>query len=303
LGGFLVMSIGLPGIVLFDSISFLFAILLLLLVRFPNTLFHKEEEPFVKALTSGWTYIIKRPGLVAMVVFFVVFNYLIAVVNLVPTPLVLSFGTPAMLGAILAFNGAGVLVGSLVMSLWGGTQRRAEGMVGFVALFGLSAIVMGLLPSPVTVALGLFGMGFALVITNAHWLSLIQLKVGLELQGRVVSMNQMMGWSMIPLGFVTAGPIIEKVFEPLMGAEGALAGTVGVLIGSGPGRGMGLLMIVVGVFYILLAIAGYRYKPLRFMEDTLPDAIPDAVILDDKDELQKRADHQLLSSGEQPMNN
>jgi hypothetical protein len=98
---------------------------------------------------------------------------------------------------------------------------------------------------------------------------------------------------MIPLGFITAGPLIEKIFEPLMAVGGPLAGSVGRLIGSGPGRGMALLMIVIGALYVILAIAGYRYKPLRFMEDTLPDAVPDTVILDNKDELQKLADQQL----------
>ncbi len=37
-----------------------------------------------------------------------------------------------------------MLVGSLVMSLWGGTERRAEGMVGFVTLAGAAILVMGL---------------------------------------------------------------------------------------------------------------------------------------------------------------
>jgi hypothetical protein len=132
-------------------------------------------------------------------------------------------------------------------------------------------------------------------LVNAHWQALIQTKVGLELQGRVLSTNQMLAGSMMPLGFVLAGWWADKMCEPLMAAGGGLAGSVGGLIGAGPGRGMGLMMILTGVMATAWAVLGYRYRPLRYMEDDLPDAIPDAVIVADKDELQRQADHRLLA--------
>ncbi len=297
LGGLLVMTIGLQGIVTLDFVTFLFAILTLAIVRFPDTLFHKEEEPFMRAITGGWSYIMQRPPLVAMVAFFVAFNYLIAIVNVVQTPLVLSFGTPITLGWVAAASGIGALLGSLIMAIWGGTRRHAEGMVGFVFLFGLAILIAGLAPRPIFPAIGMFGFGLALTLTNAHWFALIQTKVGLELQGRVVSMNQMLGWSMIPLGFITAGPLVERFFEPWLALNGSLAGTIGGLIGAGPGRGMGFLMIVIGLLYIALAAAGLIYRPLRYMEDALPDAIPAAIIHADKDQLQKLANEELRRYG------
>jgi amino acid adenylation domain-containing protein len=298
LGGVLVVSIGLQGIVLLDCVSYLFAIFTLAVVRFPNTLFHKEEEPFLRAITGGWNYIVRRPGMVAMVGFFTIFNYLIAIVNVVLTPLVLSFASPVTLGWVAAASGLGTLVGSLTMALWGGTRRRAEGMVGFTLLLGLAILTTGLAPNPLFPAAGMFLFGLALTLTNAHWQALIQMKVGLELQGRVVSMNQMLGWSMIPLGFLTTGPLVERLFEPWMVAGGPLARSAGALIGAGPGRGMALLMIVVGLLYLILAVGGLAYRPLRYMEDTLPDAVPDALFTTDKDLLQRQADEALARLAE-----
>jgi hypothetical protein len=179
------------------------------------------------------------------------------------------------------------------MAVWGGTRRRADGMIGFVLLFGLAILITGLAPSPIFPAIGMFGFGLALTLTNAHWQALIQMKVGLELQGRVVSMNQMLGWSMIPLGFITTGPLVERFFEPWMAAGGPLAASIGALIGAGPGRGMGLLMVVIGLLYLLLAVGGLSYRQLRYMEDALPDAIPDALIIADKDQAQRLADEAL----------
>ncbi|CAG0934561.1 nonribosomal peptide synthetase DhbF [Thermoflexales bacterium] len=298
LGGLLVLTIGLHGVILIDFITFLFAVTVMLLIRFPDTLFKKQEEPLGKEILRGWQYVIKRRSLVVMVAFFVVVNYLLSIPLVLTTPLLLSFGTPAILGAVLAAGPAGTLVGGLLMSLWGGTKRRAEGMVGFVALMGFATAVMGFSPAPLFSALGLFGIWAALALINAHWLAIIQTKVGLELQGRVIALNQMLAWSMMPLGYLTAGALADRIFEPWLRNGGPLADSLGHIIGTGQGRGMGLLMIVVGVTAILWAVWGYRLRSLRFMEDLLPDAISDGIIPDDKDQLQELADHHLAPIGE-----
>ncbi len=293
LGGGLVLIIGLPGIVIIDLLTFLFAVGTLLAIRIPDTLFFREEESWWEEITGGWRFITKRPGFVAMVFFFTVLNYLLSLVLVLRTPLVLSMAEATTLGTALALEGAGLLLGGLIMGLWGGTQRRTEGMIGFSALYGLSMVVMGLRPDPVYSIVALFGMGLSLSILNAHWLALIQAKVGLELQGRVISMNQMLGWAMIPLGLLTAGPLVEHVFEPLI--NGPLAGSLGLIVGTGAGRGMGLLILVAGALMVAVCALGYAYPRLRFMEDELPDAIPDAWVVKDKDALQEIIDQKMGS--------
>ncbi|MGH8940323.1 MAG: hypothetical protein ACRDV2_13390, partial [Actinomycetes bacterium] len=60
-----------------------------------------------------------------------------------------------------------------------------------------------------------------------------------------------------------------------------------------PGRGMGLLLVILGIAQIGVAITGLRWHTLRHMEDTLPDAIPGATITWDRDKLQEEADRLL----------
>lgn len=295
LGGALVATIGLPGVFLIDFVTFLFAISTLFFIRFPDTMFRRQEEPLMREIVRGWDYIIKRRGLVAMIVFFAVANLLLSIVTVLTMPLVLAFETPVVLGGAAAMMGAGMLIGGIMMGMWGGTERRIKGMIGFVAVSGLASIVMGLWPSAIYAAIGFFGMGAAGALVDAHWRTLIQTKVGLELQGRVLATNRMMALSTMPLGALVAGPLVDRVFEPLMAHDGLLAGTIGQLIGSGPGRGIALLMIIMGALRVILAIVGYNYRPLRLMEDSLPDAISDAVIIADKDALQEQADRQLLA--------
>lgn len=293
-GGVLVSLIGLHGVVLFDMATFLTGVTCLLLVRFPDAMFDKQEEPLLREVVTGWRYIVRRHSLVAMVVFFVVFNYLFAVATVLVTPMVLADGTSVELGVITAVGGVGAMAGGLVMALWGGTRRRAVGMVGFTSVVGLAAVVAGSGPHTALTAAGMFVLWGALIILNAHWMALIQTKVGMELQGRVLATNQMLAMSMMPLGFLTAGPLSDHVFAPLLRPGGALADSVGLVLGTGPGRGAGLLLVLVGAVMTVWGLLGLAYRPLRLLEDLLPDALPDAEI-GDKDAIQAEADRRLAA--------
>ncbi|MET9400200.1 amino acid adenylation domain-containing protein [Kitasatospora sp. NPDC002965] len=294
-GGVLVSLIGLHGVVLFDMATFLTGVTCLLLVRFPDAMFDRQEEPLLREVVTGWRYIVRRHSLVAMVVFFVVFNYLFAVATVLITPMVLAGGSAVQLGVITALGGLGAMTGALVMALWGGTRRRTFGMIGFTSVVGLAAVLTGSRPEAALTACGLFVLWAAMMILNSHWMALIQTKVGMELQGRVLATNQMLAMSMMPLGFLTAGPLSDHVFEPLMRPGGALADSVGLVLGTGPGRGAGLLLVVVGLVLTVWGVLGLAYRPLRLLEDLLPDALPDAEI-GDKDAIQAEADRRLAQT-------
>jgi len=292
LGGALVVLIGLQTIVIIDLVLLSLSIIILSMIRFPNLMFKKREEPMSREIIGGWKYIVHRKSLVAMVVFFIVVNFFMSLYNVLTTPFLLQFMTADKVGIVIAFEGAGLLLGSILMSIWGGFDRRADGMVGFVMLTGLSIAVVGIYPSLVTAAVGLFGFGLALALINTHWLALIQTKVGLELQGRVLATNQVMAFSMRPLSFLLAGPLVASVFVPLASALPAGTEAAG-LFGTGEGMGIGLLVASIGVILFVWALVGMRYRQLRYMETILPDAVPDAVIIRDKDQLQQLADRQI----------
>ncbi|MDP4143057.1 MAG: amino acid adenylation domain-containing protein [Bacillota bacterium] len=295
LGVVLLSTIGMTNIFLFDCFSFSIAIITLFVVRFPNKLFHKREEAFFKEVLMGWKFIIKRNSLVYMIIFFLIGNILFGLATVLIQPLILSFGSTTLLGTINMLGAMGAMAGGLIMSLWGGTKRRATGMVGFIILEGFFIIVTGLRPGFLLPAIGVFGIWLTVTLGNTHWQALIQTKVGLELQGRVLATNQMIAMSTIPLGYLLAGPLADSVFTPAMNANGVLASSVGRLIGTGAGRGIGLLMICIGILVVIWSTIGFNFKPLRYMEDYLEDAIPDAIIKD-KDSLQEELDSRITIS-------
>ncbi|MER7702514.1 amino acid adenylation domain-containing protein [Kitasatospora sp. NPDC097605] len=291
-GGALIGLVGLPWVVAVDVASFLVGLAALLWVRLPDRLFRRREESFARTVVGGWRFLARRRPLVVMIVFFMVENYLGTLAVTLTVPNLLSFSGTTAVGVVTAVGGAGAVAGSVVVALWGGTARRATGMVGFVSGVGLGVVLVGLRPSVTLAAVGALVWWASMSILNAHWLAIIQLKVGPDLQGRVLATNQMLAVAMTPLAFLTTAPLAGS-FGGLLDPGGPLAGTVGRVLGTGPGRGTGLLLVTCGVLLIVWAVLGLRHRPLRFLEDALPDAVAGAEIPEDLDTVQAAADRAL----------
>ncbi|MEU6343714.1 amino acid adenylation domain-containing protein [Streptomyces sp. NPDC046977] len=289
LGGVLVAFAGVSGVVGVGVGAFAAGIASLLAVRFPDRMFPRRRESFGRALTGGWRFIARRRPLLLLIGFAAVLNLFASVVFVAVQPLVLSFAGTAQLGLVTTVGGVGGVLGGLLMIPWGGTRRRAIGMIAATLGVGAGTVVMGLHASLPVVAAGLALRMGAMAVMNAHWLSIIQVKVGQELQGRVMATNVMLALATQPVGFLAAGPLADGVFAPVLRGHPAL----GDVLGTGPGRGMALLMIVCGLCIAAWGTLGLLHRPLRRLEDDLPDATPDAETDHDLDVVQAWADRRL----------
>lgn len=279
LAGLLIGRIGIPGVMLIDCATLLAAVGTLAAVRFPRPAAPAGPRPSLWGdVRFGVRYVAQRPGLVRLMAFFSSINLFANFNNVLVVPLVLSFATPALLGATLSTGAAGILLGGTMMSAWGGPRRRVWGIVAGGVMVGVSMMVAGLRPWGATVAAGLFLFNFWAPVMNGCSQAVWQVKVPPELQGRVFAIRRMIATCTTPVGYLLAGPLADGVFAPLMAPGGALAGPLGPLLGgTGPGRGIGLLLMVMGGMCVLVAIAGLLSPRLMRLEDDLPDAYPDAL--------------------------
>ncbi|MFE7749069.1 amino acid adenylation domain-containing protein [Streptomyces sp. NPDC057428] len=289
LGGALVGMIGVPGVIVIDMLTFAVGVLTLLPVRFPDLMFRRREETFRTQITAGWRYITHRPGLRAALRFFVIDHAFYALGFAVITPMLLIEQSTVVLGLALAAGGLGGLIGSLLMGLWGGTPRRAHGLIIFMGIGSLAMAVVGVGTGPAFVMAGMFLLTFGESLAEGHWIALVQTKVGFELQGRVLSIFITVMLLTMPVGYLLVGPLAEHYVQPLLEPDGALADSVGKLIGTGPGRGLALLVVVSGLLQLAWAVRGWFNPRLRLLEDHLPDAVPSAEI-GSRDDLQREAD-------------
>ena len=277
LAGALLLSVQLEGVILIDFATFLFAIVTLAGVRFPQPQSVAAAAPETSSirqdLTLGWRYITARQGLLGLLFFLTVVNFIWGMVGALIAPMVLGFASSNTLGLIISVASAGMLVGGVAMSIWGGPQRRIDGVLGFEFLSGTCFLLLGLRPSFWTTALGAFGAHATIAVVLGSNQAIWQSKVAPGIQGRVFATQQMIGRAAAPLAYLLAGPLAENVFEPLLARSGSPKASVGSILGTGPGRGIGLLFIVMGLVKMGLTLAAYARPRIRLVEDELPDAV------------------------------
>ncbi|MBO4204597.1 non-ribosomal peptide synthetase/MFS transporter [Micromonospora echinofusca] len=275
----LLESIGLHGILLIDVASYVFAIGVLLVIRFPRTLALQRREGIGEEILGGLRYSLRRREFRAMLAFFAALNFFLFPVLYLLSPLVLGFADLAEVARIALTGGVGAAVGGLVMLVWGGPARyRMRAVLLGTLGIAVACVLTGLRPSLLVIGAGAFGMYLALGLVNGIYNTIVQTKVPPRFHGRVFALNQMVAWSTMPLGWGVIAPFASTVVEPLLLPGGALASTVGAVIGVGPGRGIGLLYVVFGVGIALTALVSLRTRVLSRFDDEVPDAPPDDLI-------------------------
>jgi MFS transporter, DHA3 family, macrolide efflux protein len=278
LGGILLGIVQLSGIIILDLSSFVFSVIILLLVRFPrHQALEKSREnnklSLLKEAVDSFHYLTVHGGLMPLLFLLASNNFLLGIVQVLAYPLILSFASPSQLGTILSVGGVGMVIGSILMGGWGnGRQDYIKILFCFMLLDGLALMFAGFSPAtiPFGVATFLFFLGSPLI--NGSVQVIFQKKVPPNMQGKIFSFTAAISGSCLPPAYLIAGPLADRVFEPLMTTNGLLAETIGQLIGTGSGRGIGLMFIVLGTLNILVTIIAYQYAPLRLLEDRLPDA-------------------------------
>lgn len=279
LAGALLGIIGVPGILMIDLATFIFAIGALLFVHIPQPRVTEEgrraQGNIFKEASFGFRYILSRPSLLALQLEFLIGNFIMGIPGAVESAMILA-NTGSNEKALAAVNSAaavGGVIGGLVMSAWGGPKRRVHGvLLGWFVSSLLGGILFGLGRSIPVWAIAGFIMLFFMPIINGSNQALWQAKVPPDLQGRVFSIRMLIAWFVSPLAMLVAGPLADRVLEPAMrNPQSPLASSLGWLVGTGPGRGMAVLFIVGGVLSAFFAISGYAFRALREADTLLPD--------------------------------
>ncbi|MGD2116663.1 MAG: MFS transporter [Acidobacteriota bacterium] len=279
--GLLMVTIGIEGVLVVDVVTFLFAVGVLLFVPVPKPERTAEGEaasklPFKKQLTYGFSYIAKRHGLMALLAFFALINFVVSIATVLLYPLVYSFANEAVVGTVMSFSGFGMLAGSILMMVTGGPKRKIHGILAFGLILGVSVFFAGVRPLAPLIVGAVFLMMLGIPVIQGCSQAIWQSKVEPDVQGRVFAVRRMVAQFTVPIADLSAGPLADFLFEPSMAEGGRLAPVFGPFLGGvGEGRGIGLMLVTIALFPVLVSIAGWMYRPLRNIETDLPDAVSD----------------------------
>jgi MFS family permease len=227
----------------------------------------------------GWDYIMIRKGLLTLLVFFMISNFLSNVIGPLLVPLILDNWDASTLGYLSTLLGVGMLAGTLVMSAWGGGKRKIFTLLGAFLLDGLFLAAVCLRVSIPLLAVCGFGVMFCGPITIACSQAIWQAKVAPELQGRVFAFRRTIAMSASIVAPLLAAPLADYVFKPAMAPGGALAPVLGPIIGVGAGRGIGVLISAVGLVIVATTLVALGVPQLRRVEVDLPDYDPASAVV------------------------
>lgn len=278
LAGVLLGRIGLAGILSLDIISFLLALGALTAVHIPQPAATVEGQVGQGSLWQeslyGFRYILQRPSLLGLQLVFLTLNFTGSVSMGVMNAMILArtASDAAALGTVLSIGAVGGVLGGLLMSTWGGPRRRVHGvLLGLAAHSVIGTMAVGLGRSVAVWAAGSLAGSLLITILNGSNQAIWQAKVAPDVQGRVFAARRLIAQVAGPVGMLLAGPLADKVMEPAMMEGGRLASLFGGLVGTGPGAGMGLMLVLAGLAGLICALWGYAIPAIRNAEDLLPD--------------------------------
>lgn len=275
--GFLLLAVGLRGIVVVDLVSFGLALLSVWLVPIPRDTDDGAEAAdrpagLLASFHEGWRYVLARPGLAALLAFLAAVNLSAGFIDLLITPLVLSFASAGELGVALSIGGIGMVLSGIAVTVTGGPRRRVRGILIGSLVMAVATMAGAARPSVPLVAAAAFAFMAALGVVLSTNQALWQSKVEPRLLGRVAALVNMVSQFPQLIAYTVAGVLVDRVFDPAVGADDVRSPGLAAVIGAGPGRGAALLMMIVGALILISVLIAAAAPRLRGLEQQLPDA-------------------------------
>jgi DHA3 family macrolide efflux protein-like MFS transporter len=259
MGAFLLAIMPLQNIMAIDVITALIAVGSLLLVAIPQP----EREPVIEGETAptvwqdmkaGFKYVLGWKGILIVLVMATLINFLLTpAFSLLPLVVTTHFNAGALeLGWMEASFGIGVVLGGLLLGLWGGFNRRiVTAMLGLMGI-GAGNILLGLVPAKgLTLAIGaMFLVGVTQSITNGSLGAILQSAVDPGMQGRVFTLVGTAATAISPIGLLIAGPLSEVL-------------------------GIQTWYLVGGIACIVMALFAFTSRPVMTIEEGRSAVDPD----------------------------
>lgn len=283
LTGTLYALVGLGGIILVDLLTFAAAVSLIMLITIPRPeqtdIGRAMQGSFLKESLGGIRYLWNWRTLFLITIHISLVNFLFSAAMVAFTPYLLArTGSEAVMGLLLGVLNFGMIVGGIIIGIWGGTKPRIHTILPGVLISGMFLALIGVAQNPLLLGAAIFLLALPVPMINASVMSLMQTKVPPDVQGRVFAVLSQMSMLLMPLAYLLIGPIIDTVFEPAVGAPGWER--VAPLVGSTQGSGIGLIMLISGTLLVATTAFMYALPRVRRVESERPDYTATAKIDD-----------------------
>ncbi len=268
IGGLLLAAFNIQVILIIDILTFFCTVMAAASVRksLGTTAARGKELRFFLDLREGWRIIIDSKGVLPLTVLVSVLVFYMGFLQVLVKPMILSFAGEKTTGVVVSVIASGMLLSSLAIGI--GILKK-----NYVSVLSASFIIAGFAMTgmgattrlPVIILTG-FVFFASLPFANTCIDVLIRTSIAGENQGRVWGLISLISQLGYIAAYLVSGLLSDRIFVPALEDGGALAGTVGRIIGTGGGRGIGLLVMLSGLGLAAASPLVSKSRSIRQME-------------------------------------
>lgn len=267
---------GVSFAILVDMLTFTIAMGVILSIHIPRpektSIGKKFSGTFWQEIWSGLAYLRQYRSILYLLFYGSMVNFCLAGVGVLITPYILGrTNSEIALGSLQSVQNIGAIVGGITLGVWGGTRKRMNTILGGIALTTFMMIAVGLSQNVIILGIMLFCFMLPQPIFNGLFISVMQVKIPPDMQGRVFSVMSQFSTLLMPLSFLLVGPLADNVFSPAVGTD--MWAIVAPFMGTDAGSGYGLMIVVVGIIGILLTVIAFSIAPIRNLESLMPNYV------------------------------
>ena len=218
LGAYLLAAMSLQAILLIDVVTAVMAIVPVFFISIPQpevTVKKHGVRSVFEDMAEAVRYILAWRGILYVGGIAMGINLLVApAASLMPILVTVYFGGGANDFALMqSALGVGMVVGGLLLGVWGGFQKGIITGLAALILCGVGIMGVGLMPPNMFnyAVVSIFFAGLMLPVTNGSFFAILQSKVPPEMQGRFFTLISAVSTAMNPVGLAFAGPATDAI--------------------------------------------------------------------------------------------
>lgn len=267
LAGILLAVADIRLILVLDICTFFITITIVALVR--KTIqkpVKKQTLGLLKEMKQGFDVIKGSKGVAALVCIMAFVCFFIGFIQTLTAPMVLAVSDAKTVGIMESVCAIGMLIGSIWIGVAGIKNKYAKVLCVAGCCSGIFMALAGVSTNLIFTGTAIFLFFAALPFMNTCADVLVRVSIPNELQGRVWGMISLLTQAGTVLAYASCGLLADYIFEPMLSKNGVLAGSIGSLIGTGKGRGIGFMLILSGIGMIIASVTIGYSKGIRTIQ-------------------------------------
>lgn len=224
---------------------------------------------FIGGLGPAFAFFGSEPLMKRLLIYMVLHDGVLALASGMLTPLILATHTSATVGLVTSAGAAGGLAGSLLLVIANTRKRLVVWLLVCNACLSTCVIIAGLRSETWLWCVCAFIALFAGSASSGCAMALWMKRTPRETQGSVFSMLGLCQLVISSIVIFSGGLLVQRVFEPALAAGGEWQSSIGQWLGTGKGRGFGLLFVSCGSLCTGISLFWLVRSSLRHLDDII----------------------------------